>query len=127
MDFALAIIGADADMVWDVDGFGSTPNIDTCVYTSIKVPLGTFFVKPDFGFPYSKIARAKNTPTMQGLVAQYAQQALQWLIDVGKAASIDVATEVDDKDPARINMKITVYQANQPPVVYNYFVSVGGP
>ena len=56
------------------------------------------------------LSRAKQTQETLNLAQDYIQDALQWLIDDGVAASIDVVTEWTR--PSVLGMQVTIYKTD---------------
>lgn len=54
------------------------------------------------------LAREKLTPDVVNRAKQYAEEALQWLIDDGIAASVQVDAEVANND--RLNLAVTIFK-----------------
>jgi len=126
-------------MDFQIDNTGLTFNknvdIRTDVYTSLNVAQGTFFQNPGFG---SKLTQVKKVTANNLLLAQqYVQNALQWLLQTGRATQISSIVEKDDNDFNRLNIKVTIVQANGVLLYYQQFfdvksgkitwASVGGP
>ncbi len=66
------------------------------VYLSIMTERGSFFQDRDFGM--RRLVRAKNTERNALLAQSYAEDALAWIIDSGRASKIDVATEINKSE-----------------------------
>lgn len=70
--------------------------IDTlgnAVYLRLTTPLGSYWADPDLGSRLHELARAKDLARIGRLAQQYAQDALQPLLDDGRATSITVTYE----------------------------------
>ncbi len=120
MDFALRLDGITADMDWQQAG-----TILNNVWLSLMTRRGSFFQNPDFGSRLHLLQREKNTATTERLAREYCLEALQWLIDVGRADAVDVITERDTTvDPYRLKLVVTVTQANRPDVTFELFLEV---
>jgi phage gp46-like protein len=61
--------------------------------------------------------RAKLTPQVAATAKGYAQEALQWLIDDGIVATIDIAAQVTL--PNRLDMQVTLYRQDGSHVALN--------
>lgn len=116
MDFQLEISGTNADMTWE-----KSESILNNIYLSLTVKRGTFFQNPGFGSRLHELSRAKNTARTRNLAAEYAKEALQWLIDAGRATEITVDIERRDNGLA---LKVTATQADGLEVEYEHFVEV---
>ena len=99
-------------------------NIATNIYTSLMIKKGSLFNTPSFGLDLSDIK--KVTATNIKLIETRLRDALQWLIDIGKAKTINVIVERDSLDRSRINYKVEAVQADGIPVIVSYFRTVGG-
>jgi hypothetical protein len=98
---------------------------DATIYTdmvlSVNVEQGSFFLDTSFGLAaLPKAITAQTVP----LIKQRFEQAWQWLIDTGKAKSIDVLVEQDSDDKDRVNVSAQAVQANDQVVTYEAFVEV---
>lgn len=116
-DFGLNISGADADL--DMETPCETLAVN--VYLSLAVPRGSFFQNPDFGSRLHELARAKNSARTEGLAVEYVKEALQWLLDTGRATSVTVATE---REKFRLKLLVTVTQADGLAVEYERFLEL---
>jgi phage gp46-like protein len=103
--------------------FLKNETIATDVFLSIFVKKGSFFQRPDFGSNLFKINKV-SAQTIN-LATQYIQQALQWLINVGKATAVNVLVEKDLTALGQMDILVTVTQANGIPIVYQIFKNVG--
>lgn len=94
----------------------------TNVILSLEIAQGSFFAAPDFGM--RRRPRLKRTERNAQLVKGDAEQALQWLINSGRATAIVVVTSLDDRvrNRLRINVQATGAKGNQ--VSYEKFVEV---
>lgn len=121
MDFSI-ITGDNgiAEMSWD-----KPEDISGNIFTSLSIPKGKLFNLPSFGLDLSDIK--KVTSNNINLIKTRIQAALSWLIDIGKAKSINIIVEKDQKDITRINYSIEAIQADGIPVTVSYFRTVGGP
>lgn len=99
-------------------------DITTNIYTSLNITKGSLFNMPDFGLDLSDIR--KVTANNINLIRTRLETALAWLLDVGKAKSITVIVEKDNRDIHRINYKVEALQADGIPVTVTNFRTVGG-
>ncbi len=103
--------------------FNKADNIMNNIYLSLMVEKGSFFQNPDFGFNRPK--REKNTEKTAALFEERARQALQWMLETGRAIKIDVSSERDRlQDLNRLKLLIEVTQADGQKVPYETFVEV---
>ena len=96
------------------------------IYLSLKIRLGSWYGNP---------ARGSQLYTLKKMIVggpddtatrakEMCQNALQWIVDAGRATSIDVETSVDpERVLSRLNIQITAYQNGQP-LVYEFFKEV---
>ena len=68
-----------------------------------------------FGSRLWLLARAKSTPQTLAAAQEYAQEALQWLIDDGVAARVAVLAEYQGLNNAMLAMAITIYRHDGQP------------
>lgn len=59
----------------------------------ILVPLGSYWFDPNLGSKLFLLKRAKDLSNISQLAEQYALQALQGLLDDGRASAINITTE----------------------------------
>jgi len=109
-----------AKMSWD-----KSDDITGNLYFSLNIVPGTLFNNPTFGLLLSDIK--KVTVAKLTLIKQRVVNAVQWIIDVGKATYIDVLVERDLANINRVNIKIEALQANGTNLSYSQFRTVGGP
>jgi phage gp46-like protein len=123
MDFAITIE--------DRTGLGSmtfekATTLMNNVYLSLMVQQGSFFANTSFGSRLYLLRRAKNTETTKRLAMDYCREALQWLINSGKAIAIDVYAERDrtqDLHRLKLLIEVTPY-TGAPPVAFSTFIEV---
>ncbi len=94
--------------------------IGTDLLLSALVPQGAFFLDPTFGL---RELPKKITDQNRGLVKDYFAESAKWLLDAGKAKSIDVLVEPDE-EKNRLNVKQAAEQANDTEVSFETFVPV---
>ncbi len=105
--------------------FDRSDDIMNNIFLSIMVKKGSFFARPSFGSRLHELARHKNTATTEALAKDYCAEALQWLIDAGKAVSFDIQTERDPEgDPHRLKILITAVQADLSVVTFETYQEV---
>jgi phage gp46-like protein len=96
------------------------------IYLSLKIHRGSFFFNPSFGSRLHLLQRAKNTDLTAQLAAGYCKEALQWMIDTGKAKSVEVYVQRDrTQDLHRLYLLVEVTPANSDqPVEFSIFIEV---
>ena len=63
------------------------------VYLRLMVPLGSWFAAPALGSRLHELQREKDVPRIAVLARQYAEQALQPLIDDGRGRDLQVTSQ----------------------------------
>jgi len=105
--------------------FDPAGDIMNNVYLSLVVKRGSWFQNPEFGSRLHLLHRAKNTEKTAALAEEYCREALQWLLDVGRATKVDVHTERDrSQDLHRLKLLVEVTQADGRQVSFGTFVEV---
>jgi phage gp46-like protein len=106
--------------------FAKNQDIRTNIFLSLSINKGSFFQNKDFGCELFKIKKITGPNIL--LAQQYVQDALQWLIQTGRATSITVIVEQDLIDRNRLDIKISAIQPNGLIIKYTTkFYPVGGP
>ncbi len=85
------------------------------IFLSLKVPKGSRL---------HLLRRAKLTDRTVTLAEEYCREALQWLLDIGRATKIDIFSERDSKNIHRLNLKVEVIQADGREISFQTFVEV---
>lgn len=92
------------------------------IVISLGIKKGTWWHDPAFGLTHRP--RVKNTPTTARLIKQDVEQALQWIINSGRATAIEVDTWRDENDRHRLKILVTATQADGRIVTYTTFKEV---
>lgn len=122
MDFAIQTDGMVGQMTFEKAEAG---NLLNNIYLSLMVNKGAFFQNTDFGSRLYLLQRGKNTEKTASLVVEYCKEALQWIIDTGKAVKIDVTTQLDKtQDLNRLKLLVEAYPAVGDKVTFQTFVEV---
>lgn len=120
MDFKLLTDSEVGTMTFDKAG-----DVMNNVFLSLMVPRGTWFQNPEFGSRLHLLRRAKNTAQTAALAEEYCREALQWLLDTGRATAIVVYSERDmTQDLHRLKLLVEVTQADGRMVMFDRFVEV---
>nr|WP_057928426.1 phage GP46 family protein [Burkholderia ambifaria] len=69
-----------------------TQSLANAVYLRLQTPLGSYWADPDLGSRLHELQREKDTPRVRRLAVQYAEQALQPLLDSQRATAVTVDT-----------------------------------
>lgn len=83
-------------------------HLGNAVYLRIMTPLGSWWADPSLGSRLHELAREKDVERVRVLARQYSQQALQPLIDAGRADRVDVVAV--RSQPGRLALGIEVAQ-----------------
>ncbi len=122
MDFKIL---TDDDATVGQMTFDPAGDIMNNVYLSLVVKRGSWFQNPEFGSRLHLLQRAKNTEKTAALAEEYCREALQWLLDNGRATRVDVHTERDrSQDLHRLKLLVEVTQADGRTVSFDRFVEV---
>jgi phage gp46-like protein len=122
MDFAIDI---DPNTGLGSMTFDKADTIANNVWLSLMIDRGSWFFNPDFGSRLYLLKRAKNTERTAALAREYCREALQWLLDTGKATAVQVYSERDRiQDIHRLKLLVEVTQANGEVVSFETFVEV---
>ncbi|WP_028535616.1 phage GP46 family protein [Paludibacterium yongneupense] len=70
-----------------------TRTLSNAVYLRLRTPLGSYWADTTLGSKLYTLAREKDVPRVAVLTRQYAEQALQPLVDDARAQSVTVTTE----------------------------------
>jgi len=120
MDFQIETIAGMGEMTFSPAG---DMNLLNNIFLSLMVGQGTFFARPEFGC--RRIERAKNTINNADLTRDYCLEALQWLIDNGRAQSIEVTVERDPGgDPHRLKIQVVATKSDLTQVTFETYREV---
>ncbi len=123
MDFSITIDNSTgmAQMT-----FGKAETMMNNVWLSLMVQRGSFFANPDFGSRLYLLRRAKLTLATIRMAEDYCKEALQWLLDSGKASAVAVTAQRDTTESIyRLKLLVEVTPTSgEEPVSFTTFVSV---
>lgn len=122
MDFALEINNQTglAAMTFD-----KADTIMNNVWLSLTVKKGSFFADTEFGSRLHLLQRYKNTDSTAHLAEDYCKEALQWLLDSGKAKKVEAFAQRDrTQNLNRLKLLVEVTPVNGPVVSFETFISV---
>lgn len=100
----------------------STTTLANAVYLRLKTPLGFWWADPTLGSRLHELQREKDVPRARTLAVQYAEQALQPLVDDKRASSVTVTAL--DGQPGWLILLIEVIDATGNPQHFNHPVKV---
>ncbi len=121
MDFAIQITGNDG--IGQMT-FNKAANYMNNVYLSLVVNRGSFFQNRALGSRLYLLRRSKLTPQTAALAADYVKEALQWMIDAGRATAVDVQTEIDTAVTGRLKVRVDVTQNDGSIITFTTFVGL---
>jgi phage gp46-like protein len=122
MDFAITTSGTTGTMTFDK---ATDNNLLNNIYLSLMVRRGSWFQNPEFGSRLHLLTRAKNTARTEALAVEYCREALQWIIDLGRAASIGINAERDRTvDLHRLKVAIQAQKADGDRISFTTFIEV---
>lgn len=111
------------DLTGSIDyTFTPVTTIMNNIILSLAIAKGTWWHDPNFGM--TRRTRLKLTPATVRLIKQDAEQALQWLIDCGRAVSIEVTAERDNNNSHRVNLFVRALQNDGRLIEYTTFKGV---
>lgn len=90
----------------DYDG-QRTDTLANAVYLRLMTPLGSYWADLTLGSRLHELAREKDKQRVALLARQYAEQALDTLIDDGRARSIDVTAQRDGTGRMLLHIVVT--------------------
>jgi len=102
--------------------FAKANNILNNIFLSIMIERGSFFFNTDFGSRLHLLK--KMTDRNVALAKSYIDEALQWILDTGKAKTIETRTERDLNVTNRINFQVVATQANDAITTFESFIEV---
>lgn len=80
------------------------------IYLRLMTPLGSYWADPTLGSRLYTLRREKDKPRVGRLAQQYARDALQSLLDDGRATQIEVTTE--QRHDGWLRLRVEVVQAD---------------
>ncbi|MEO2217328.1 phage GP46 family protein [Chromobacterium vaccinii] len=85
---------------------GSTDTLANAVYLRLMTPLGGWWADPTLGSRLHELSRSKDSSRIDLLACQYAEQALQPLLQDGRASRVQVSSQ--RQGPGRLLLTIEV-------------------
>lgn len=104
--------------------FVKNTDISTNIWLSLNVDYGKFWANPTFGNKIYMVRKVTDSNVL--LAKQYVEEALNWLLQIGRATSIVVLAEkdTDPRNQGRINIKVEARQPDGLIVTYNQWYRV---
>ena len=122
-DAFISPLSGDYVIVNDVPVADPAGGLANAVYLRLMTPLGGWWADPTLGSRLHELVREKDVPRVQILAKQYAETALQPILDDGRAKSITIT--VEQPFYGRLNMEIEVIDARGERFIFNHPVQVG--
>lgn len=97
-------------------------SLANAIYLRLETPLGSYWSDSTLGSLLYTLAREKDVPRVHTLAVQYVEQALQPLIDDGRATSITVTAQ--SGQTGWLILLIEVIEASATTSTLQYFVQV---
>ncbi len=97
-------------------------NLLNAVYLRIDTPRGSYWDDINFGSRLYLLQREKDLPNRQQRAREYVAEALQPLLDDGRAESIETRTE--QLGDGRLRILVKVFQAGDVAAELEHFVGV---
>jgi len=92
------------------------------VYLSLSIRKGSWWFAPKFGSELHLLRQEKDVAAAAMLAKKYTEEALQWLLDTGRASAVDVVVE---RITGGLLITGTVTTAAGVQVPFSKFVTVG--
>lgn len=120
MDFKLTTQdGLTAGMSFD-----KAEDITNNIFLSLNIRQGAFFLLPNFGSRLHLLMRGILNDRTLKLAQEYSREALQWLLDTGRARAVEVTAERHETDLHRVNLHVQVTQADGREISFETFFRV---
>lgn len=99
-------------------------DIRTNIWYSLNIDYGRFWQQPTFGNKLYLIKKLSDSNVL--LARQYVEEALAWLIQVGRATSISVtcARSADPRTPGRLDIEVKATQPDGLIISYTQWYNV---
>lgn len=122
MDFALEINNQNGIAAMTFDKASTMMNN---IWISLTVKRGSFFADTEFGSRLHLLQRYKNTDQTERMAVDYCKEALQWMLDSGKAKKVEAFAQRDrTQNLNRLNLLVEVTPVNGPLVSFETFIPV---
>jgi phage gp46-like protein len=101
---------------------GRLETLGNAVYLRIMTPLGSYWADPTVGSKLHLLQREKDLQRVAILAKQYSEQALQPLIDDGRAQSVEVTVERPGN--GRLHLLVEVVDAGGERQMFGHYIKV---
>lgn len=82
-------------------------SLHNAVWLRLRIRRGSYWASPQMGSRLHELARAKDTPQTRTLARQYAEQALQPLIDDKRATAVSVTVTSPEAGWLLLDIRVT--------------------
>lgn len=82
-------------------------HLGNAVYVRLMTPLGSWWADASLGSRLHELAREKDVPRVRRLARQYSEQALQPLVDDGRARSVRVSADMPHNGRCLLHVEVT--------------------
>ncbi len=101
-----------------------TTSLHNAAYTRLTTHLGSYWANPEMGSRLHLLEREKDLPRVRTLARQYAEQALQPLLDDKRASKLLVETEATQSKKGRLLIYISIWDAGNEKIYFKHPVRV---
>jgi len=101
----------------------SSGGLMNAIVLRILTPLGSYWAEPLLGSRLHELQREKDLARVAVLAKQYSEQALQGMLDDGRATAIDIQTQRNHDGWLRLAIDVTA--ANGQRFTFEHPVKVG--
>jgi len=89
---------------------------------SMTIRKGSFFKHPEFGHRFDELKESAATEDVRGKAQSFVKEAVQWMIDLGHASSVESYAQYDSKD--RLLVGAEMFAKSGRSVTFERFVEV---
>lgn len=82
-------------------------SLENAIWLRLETPLGSYWADPTVGSRLHELVRSKDVPRVEMQAKQFTEQALQPLLDDGRAQSITVTTSRPQKGWLYLHIEVT--------------------
>lgn len=122
MDAFINPLSGDYELLDGRRVMDAAQGLANAVFLRLMTPLGSYWADADLGSRLHELQREKDVARVAKLAKQYAEDALQPLIDDGRATAVEVATQ--RPHDGRLLMLITVTDAAGTVMAFQHHVKV---
>ncbi|MGK0706933.1 phage GP46 family protein [Yokenella regensburgei] len=97
-------------------------DLHNAVWLRLRIRKGSYWANPNIGSRLHELERSKDTPGTRRLARQYAEQALQPLLDDGRATALNIV--VSSPETGWLLLDIQVTQAGGDVLTFRHPVKV---